>query len=377
MTSSPFERSVTSLAIATNATAEDSGGGVTCAKISFFGVACAKAGALASEISPAAPAACRTRRRVAEAVIVTGDLPEFYTLGVRALYQWRYPRQRSQMVGRHANQRRSPPPSEFERRQFDPAALAVALVAGFGELDALGAFDQRRRKRRVFGDMAQEQFPAGAIAVLEWLDLGDFLPLFVEHHGLRLLGAEKRLRRRDRWLDKAAMQPSDRRAQGAVDLDLQEVVALHPVRPGRADLRQGAALQLEDREGMVLDIDLVAAAVLVAPCRQRGHVAARDRGDRAEQPVEDVAPMGEHIEDQPAAALLPVIPARALRRGELAVEHPPAEFEPDRQHPAEELRLIEPAQLFEAGQEQFVLDDAAFLAGMLGGARERQRILQI
>src|SRR6266478_5424706 len=75
MTSPPLERSVTSLAIATNATAEDSGGGVTCAKISFFGVAWAKAGALASERIPAALAACRMRRRVAEAVIVTGDLP--------------------------------------------------------------------------------------------------------------------------------------------------------------------------------------------------------------------------------------------------------------------------------------------------------------
>src|SRR6266568_9282054 len=75
MTSSPLERSVTSLAIATNATAEDSGGGVTCAKISFLGLAWAKAGALASERSPAALAACRMRRRVAEAVIVTGDLP--------------------------------------------------------------------------------------------------------------------------------------------------------------------------------------------------------------------------------------------------------------------------------------------------------------
>src|SRR6266700_1507254 len=76
MTSSPLERSVTSLAIATNATAEDSGGGVTCAKISFFGLAWAKAGALASESIPAAPAACRMRRRVAEAVIVTGVLPD-------------------------------------------------------------------------------------------------------------------------------------------------------------------------------------------------------------------------------------------------------------------------------------------------------------
>src|SRR5713101_5962886 len=152
------------------------------------------------------------------------------------------------------------PPLQGECRQVDPAPLAVALVAGFGELDALGAFDQRRGKRCVFGDMAQEQFPAGAVAVLERLQFGQFLPLFAEHHLLRLLGAEERPWRRDRGLDEAAMQPSDRRAQGAVDLDLQEVVALHPVRPGRADLRQGAAFQFEDSKGVVLDIDVVGPA---------------------------------------------------------------------------------------------------------------------
>src|SRR5437588_9276987 len=83
MTSSPFEPSVTCLAISTKATAEDSGGGVTCAKISFFGLAWAKAGALASERIPAAPAACRMRRRVAGAVIVTGNLPIVVFLACR------------------------------------------------------------------------------------------------------------------------------------------------------------------------------------------------------------------------------------------------------------------------------------------------------
>src|SRR5580704_561225 len=79
MTSSPFERSVTSFAISIKATAEDSGGGVTCAKTSFFGVAWAKAGALASATTPAAPATCRIRRRLAafrELNLVTGILPD-------------------------------------------------------------------------------------------------------------------------------------------------------------------------------------------------------------------------------------------------------------------------------------------------------------
>src|SRR5438094_669112 len=78
MTNSPFERSVTSLAISVKATAEDSGGGVTCAKTSFFGWAWANAGALARATTPAAPAACNTRRRVAafrELDLVTGVLP--------------------------------------------------------------------------------------------------------------------------------------------------------------------------------------------------------------------------------------------------------------------------------------------------------------
>src|ERR1051326_8552258 len=122
----------------------------------------------------------------------------------------------------------------------------MALVAGFGELHALGAFEERRRKRRVLGDMAQEQFPARAIAILEREDVGHFLPLLVEIHLLRLLGAEERLWRRDERLHKTAVQAGDRRSQRAIHLDLQEVVALDPARPGRADLRQDTALQLED-----------------------------------------------------------------------------------------------------------------------------------
>src|SRR3954471_11840182 len=114
-----------------------------------------------------------------------------------------------------------PPPYgslQAKRFQVYPAALAVAAVTGLGELDALGAFEERRRKRRVLSDVAQKQFPAGAVAVFERLDLRHFLPLLVEHHRLRLFGAEERLRGRDRRLHETAMQPGDGRSQGAVDL---------------------------------------------------------------------------------------------------------------------------------------------------------------
>src|SRR6516162_8542993 len=52
------------------------------------------------------------------------------------------------------------------------APLALALVADLVELGAFGALDHRCRNRRVFGDVAQKQLPAGAIAARAQLDPG-------------------------------------------------------------------------------------------------------------------------------------------------------------------------------------------------------------
>jgi hypothetical protein len=78
--------------------------------------------------------------------------------------------------------------------------------------------------------------------------------------------------------------------------------------------------------------------------------------------------MREHIEDQPAAGRALVVPAHALRRVEIAVEHPPAEIELDRQNAAEIIRLVQFAQLLEPGQEQFVLHRAVLDSGVFGRA---------
>src|SRR5207237_12914 len=124
----------------------------------------------------------------------------------------------------------------------------------------------------------------------------------------------------DQRLHEAAVQPAYRRPSGPVDLDLQEIVALDAARPGRADLRQNAARQLEYREGRILDIDTVRVAGLVATLGQCRDEAARDGFDFAQQAIENVAPMREHIEDQPAAAGLAInsssaaAPGKACRR---------------------------------------------------------------
>ena len=114
----------------------------------------------------------------------------------------------------------------------------------------------------------QEQLPTGTVAVAQRLDVRHLLPLLVEDHGLRPLGIEKRFRRGDQRLHEAAVQAAYRRTRGAVDLDLQKVVALDAVSPRRADLSQNTARELENRKGGVLDIDIdidiVAFGALVA-----------------------------------------------------------------------------------------------------------------
>src|ERR1700746_3251742 len=99
-------------------------------------------------------------------------------------------------------------------------------MAGLGELDASGALQKRRREWRVFGDVPEEQLPAGAITVAHRLDIRHLLPLLIEYHRLGPLRVEERLWGGDQGLHKAAMQTAYCRPSGPVHLDLQEIVAL-------------------------------------------------------------------------------------------------------------------------------------------------------
>src|ERR1700759_3872757 len=80
--------------------------------------------------------------------------------------------------------------------------------------------------------------------------------------------------------------------------------------------------------------------------------------------------MRKHIEDEPAALCLFVIPTRALRRIQLAIEYPTAEVEPHRQHAAEKTAVIEFLDLAEPGQKQFVLHDAILDARPMRSVRQ-------
>ena len=156
----------------------------------------------------------------------------------------------------------------------------------------------------------------------------------------------------------AVAQAGHRAAVRAVDLHLEQLAAVDADRPGGVHRADGAAVELEHRVGGVVGGHLVRLARLVPAPRQVRDAPRVDRADRAEQVLEQVRPVREHVEHDAAAVFRAVVPRRALRRDAVPLEHPVAELDPDRQHPAEEALADQPAQLDHAGQEQLVLDDA-------------------
>ena len=98
----------------------------------------------------------------------------------------------------------------------------------------------------------------------------------------------------------------------------------------------------------------------------------------AEGVIEHVAPVAEHVGDDPAAVLRAVVPRRTLRGlpAPVALEHPVAELTAHAEDAAEEAGVDEPLELADARQEQLVLHDAVLHARLVGEAREVERLLR-
>ena len=128
-----------------------------------------------------------------------------------------------------------------------------------------------------------------------------------------------------------------------------------------------AALELERRIGRVVGVGLVWLAVLVDALGNVGRAEAAHRLHRAEEIVEHVAPVAEHVENDAAAFGLAIVPARPLRRlAPVAFEHPVAELAAHREDAAEEAGVAQHPELAQAGQEQLVLHDAVLDAARVG-----------
>src|SRR6185503_5460368 len=105
---------------------------------------------------------------------------------------------------------------------------------------AFGAGAQGEGPRRVGDDVADEILPLLLEAVLVDHGVGHLVPRLVEDDRLRDIGVPHGARRADAVLRPAALQTGDGRAVRAVDLEGDEVVAPHPYRPGRIDVRDDA-----------------------------------------------------------------------------------------------------------------------------------------
>ena len=105
-------------------------------------------------------------------------------------------------------------------------------MAGFGEGDIANAGGKVAGERRARCDMAQERFPPDTVRIAIGRKRRRFAPPLavigadVLHHAE--MGDRRRLRNR---LHVAAMQPRDRRAFRAIDLQRKQIVAPHPRRP--------------------------------------------------------------------------------------------------------------------------------------------------
>src|SRR5699024_10977114 len=105
-------------------------------------------------------------------------------------------------------------------------------------------------------------------------------------HGLRGGGAV---------LDTAVAQPRHGASLGAVDLELHEFVTVHTHVPGGVDLRDEAVVEFEDAVGGVVGGGLVGLVRLVPTARDVGGGLCGDGTHRAEQVLQHVVPVREHV----------------------------------------------------------------------------------
>ena len=135
------------------------------------------------------------------------------------------------------------------------------------------------------------------------------------------------------------------------------------------------ALCVKQRMRGVLDVNGVGLPTLVYPLRDGGRHQRAHAGHGRSQPVDHVAPVRHHIERDTAALGAFVVPARALAFLRRAVEDPGPGIDLDREKTAEEAGILHEQQFCEPGQEQLVLDDAVFHAGLVRQARQLHRFV--
>ena len=233
------------------------------------------------------------------------------------------------------------------------------------------------RERLVERDVAQEPLP---------LDLERVVGLAGRHRHPRRAVVDRvgevrvpdRARGGGAGLDPALAQAGHGGAVGAVDLQLEQLAAVDAHAPRRVELRDHAALELEHRVRGVLGVGVVGLAALVVAQREVRRAEREHAAHGAEQLVEHVPPVGEHVGDDPAAVLPPGssttaagAPGRARGTPSSRTRRGPTARARARRCRAARLSVRMP------GEEELVLDDAVLDAGLVGQPRELERGLEV
>src|SRR4029077_9687642 len=138
-----------------------------------------------------------------------------------------------------------------------------------------------------------------------------------------------------------------------------------------------AAVELKGRVSRIVGVGIVWLAVLVDALWNMCRTEAAHGLHLAEQIVEHVAPVAEHIQNDAAAFGLAIVPAWPLRRlAPIAFEHPVAELAANGEHAAEKTGVAQHSDLAQSRQKQRVLDDAVFLLVCFGEFRYCDRFVE-
>src|SRR5690606_23193515 len=213
-------------------------------------------------------------------------------------------------------------------RHIYPAALFPAFQAFFCQLYAFGAFFHIPWERLIFKHMLEETLPLYLKGIVVIFLLRHFGPTVEEVYRLRNVGTPYRLRRIAIMLDIAFSQPRYCRTFGAIYLQGQQVVPSHPYRPGRIEMRNDIPFQLESSICRIIGGAFVGLTLLINPFFDMGRAKTGHCLHFAKNIVQYIAPMAQHVHDDPSVIFLAVVPGRSLRGNGIPFKYPVAEFSP-------------------------------------------------
>src|SRR5580692_10344482 len=144
------------------------------------------------------------------------------------------------------------PMSPGQPGHVDPASLGRGLQGEPGQLHPPGALGEVPGEGRACRHMLEEQLPLHLEAVVEQLMVWYIGPLRLVVDGVGQVRVPHRHGRAGPGLHHAVPQAGHRAAAGPVDLQLDQLAAVHPDGPGGVDRRHRPVPELPQRVGRVV-----------------------------------------------------------------------------------------------------------------------------